>query len=649
MGLLASLYVNLGLKDAEYSRKLDKNKANTQAWSKDIGKYTAIAAGSFVAVGTAGALAGKKIWDAQAPVIDRLGKFSDSVDISIGKLQSYRHAGELAGVSTNQLDSSLARFNRRLGKAAEGGGAAAKAIQTLGLDAKKLSEAGTETAFEVMLDKLHDVEDVAIRNGLAFDIFGDSATEVMRLTSEQLSTANRELEEFGILLNRVDAAKVESANDAMYKVGVYTDGVSKKLAVDMAPLLQASAELFLETARSSNNFGNIGSRAVDFVATAVGWLGDQVQNVQKGFYLVGYATTIAISKVVKGLNIIGVTSAETVKEWEGYVWSAFDDLSDLAARENFSDRLSRKMEYARQKAEELGQAVKKIDKGAALGLDADFSLDKKSVTKKTGKSAAEAKNDPFFDAQIIAFQQYKQQLSSGFVEIEDSFKLHFDNRYKILAEALERDVITQAQYDAQMQNIRVENEEKAARAIGSVRSNLTDNLIGLLNRLGQKHSIFAKLAVALEAKRALAENNQKTAVAAMQAYSSQFIPGIPATLASAQLAYAKTMTLGKINAGLILANAALDASGGLGGGGGAGGTSIGSASYTDQSTATQTVQPASIDQAAGSPAGGNIYILGGNTSVLDMDRYREMLKELVEHDAVKLTSSQVDDMRIEVI
>ena len=53
-----------------------------------------------------------------------------------------------------------------------------------------------------------------------------------------------EVDEFGLSVDAVDAAKIEAANDAMERIGRSIEGVRNALAIALAPVLQEIADRF---------------------------------------------------------------------------------------------------------------------------------------------------------------------------------------------------------------------------------------------------------------------------------------------------------------------------------------------------------------------------------------------------------------------
>ena len=88
--------------------------------------------------------------------IDAMAKMSARIGISVEDLKGLRLAATQAGSSASDLDKSLEKMNKRLGSAAQGGGAAAKTIKQLGLNTQELIDAGTAEAFKMIADKISE-------------------------------------------------------------------------------------------------------------------------------------------------------------------------------------------------------------------------------------------------------------------------------------------------------------------------------------------------------------------------------------------------------------------------------------------------------------------------------------------------------------
>ena len=672
MAVISSLFVKLSADSAELTKELNKTKRHARTWSDDVARYAKYGAAGFAAVAGAAALAAKSIYDSQAPIIDRFGKLSDSVDISVERLQSYRYAAGLAGISTQQLDSSVSKFNRRLGKAAEGGGAAAKAFKQLGIDAKELSSKGTDAAFNEVLDKLNQIEDRAVANGIAFDLFGQSATDIMRLSSEAINQASQEMAGFNGLISRVDAAKIEAANDAMYRVDQATEAVSRRLAVDMAPLLQATSELFYENVIQTDSFRNIGSTAMDVVASAVGWLGDRLQDLRTAFYALGTAGTAVGYGIVKVLNIVGVTSDETVKEWKGYLDDAINDVKESWNAENFSDALAEKIKQANEEAEKLKTTVNQIGKGDSLGIAGGGSgagaPPPVSATGVSIKSDAPKAEEEGFSARILSFVEYREKLREEYSQLADIYRSdtqiavdELNEKTAILGEyatlgdeeaiaARELEAQVRAEHEARITQIHQAEIDRRNRAREAERNlaiqTAQSTALGILSLLkstsaaGDKES---KKQFNRNKKISIAEAVVQGGVAVQRALSSA--PPPYSYILAAVTAAKALKTVQQIRGTSYEGGGSLSAGGG--------GTSVPSETESATTAGSQTQTTERVETTANQEApAGNIYVLysgSGDLTNDDNDRIREQIRELADTQALKVSGSDIDDMRIEVV
>ena len=196
--------------------------------------------------------------------IDALAKTSDKLGIATESLQGFRHAAELTGVSAQTADMAMQRMVRRIAEAAQGFGEAQGALQELRLSAEALNKLSPDEQFQLIADAMARVESQADKVRLAMKLFdseGVALVNTLALGSEGLREAQAELERMGASINRIDAAKVEIANDAMTRLGAAIKALGQKLTVHLAPFIAALADGIRSLAAESSTLGAIISRA----------------------------------------------------------------------------------------------------------------------------------------------------------------------------------------------------------------------------------------------------------------------------------------------------------------------------------------------------------------------------------------------------
>lgn len=181
----------------------------------------------------------------QLGAIDELAKNARKLGLSVNDLQGIRMAAaEGSGFSDQQTDMALQRMTRRIAEAANGTGEARSALRELGLDARRLADAGPAQAMREIADAIAQVENPADRLRIAFKLFdseGAALVNTLAGGSDVFDRTQQFLEQMGLALTEQDVAAVEAANDAWGRFTMSLDGVWQRAAVQVAPALQSLA------------------------------------------------------------------------------------------------------------------------------------------------------------------------------------------------------------------------------------------------------------------------------------------------------------------------------------------------------------------------------------------------------------------------
>lgn len=252
-----------------------RNSGAFKSFRRDLDSISSRAA----IVGTAAAAAIAVVTKKSFESIDALAKFSDRVGIATESLASLRLAGELTGVANNQLDLGLQRMTRRVAEAAQGMGEAQGALRELGLDAKQVASLPVDEQFKVIAEQMANVETQSDRVRLAFKLFdseGVALVNTLRLGAEGLDAIEQEAIAMGVAVNRVDAAKIEQANDAVLRAKSAIEGLANTFAIALAPAVTALSDAFSDAATGSDDLHDQVRDAVEFMVKGVGIVADGV-------------------------------------------------------------------------------------------------------------------------------------------------------------------------------------------------------------------------------------------------------------------------------------------------------------------------------------------------------------------------------------
>lgn len=214
---------------------------------------------------------------------DSLGKQADRLGIAAKNLQAYRNAADLAGVSQTELEKGLGRLNRNIGDVKNGlitdSSPVFKAFEKLGVTLADLNSQSPEQVFERLVEKLGAIDDTATQGALAMQLFGRSGQQLLTLFNgglEGIEESRKLLEDLGLSIDRIDAGKVEAANDAMTRLGQVSAAAKERLAVELAPAIEAIFTRLVETGREGETFGNRIASAVGGTVEVVTRLGSAV-------------------------------------------------------------------------------------------------------------------------------------------------------------------------------------------------------------------------------------------------------------------------------------------------------------------------------------------------------------------------------------
>ncbi len=253
--------------------------------------------------------------------VDSMAKLSDKTGISTEKLAGLKVQAELTGVSFESLTAGMIRGQRAVGEAANGNAELSKSFTQLGLDISKLRTMSPDQQFGAIADALNGVGNASERTRLQFQIFGRSGVEltnIIRAGSEGMAEGAKEAERLGLSFSRIDAAKVEAANDSIQRLKLLLTGVSQQLAIASAPYLDAIATKMLEATGSAEQMHTRVQSVMEGVAYAIGvgadalhilniaWKGVQVVVTAFGqvFYNVMNAQVTIIAEVAKVIGTI---------------------------------------------------------------------------------------------------------------------------------------------------------------------------------------------------------------------------------------------------------------------------------------------------------------------------------------------------------
>lgn len=447
---IAELMVSLAIDSASYKTGLNTAKKDAHNWSSNVKQSVDKARSAMNTAGIAAAGAAAAVAAATAIVvkqqleqIDTMTKFADRIGVNTVALAGMRHQAELNGVAQNQLDTGLQRMVRRVAEAAQGTGEAVKALDELGMSATELSRMSPEKQFAAIADKMKDVDGQSNRVRLAFKLFdaeGVGMVNMMRDGAEGLAAAQNEALGLGIAINRIDAAKIEAANDATYRAKMAMDGLGKSITIAVAPYITEIANEFFKAGKESNGFRDQVVQGMSIAVDAVGFVGNAIRGIQviwKGAQVLiaeGLNLTVQLYKKVadmlpeiskstpiigkyadqvngfkNSINLMADVSVDRVAELKKELDALL--LEDLP-RDKFKELFQGIIDKADEAAEVVAASQAKINKSISGSGDAINPADYDSInaTQAALQTKMEAEKEAYDKRQEIIENAYRDKL-----------------------------------------------------------------------------------------------------------------------------------------------------------------------------------------------------------------------------------------------
>lgn len=415
-----------------------KGTSRVKEYASSIRSLTGKLSGYSALMGGAVVTAGIAMVKQQLTQIDALAKTSDKLGITTQALTELRYAAELTGVDSKKLDMALQRMTRRVSEAAQGSGEAKDALKELGLSAQDLNKMSPDQMFKEVADAMKEVDGQSDKVRLAFKLFDSEGVDLvntLNLGSDGFNEIAHKAEVAGISLTRIDASKIEQANDAITDGGKLFDGFAKQLTVAAAPALKDIASKLFNVAEEHGGMAKIAEKAWGLVLDAVGVVADAMHGwhiilggletaflAWFNFILGGFDNFIrGVSEQlnkIPGINIDYEQSS--IATFTRKMKSHFDkDVKEMHALlrkplpsksiKQWNEEVTKQSTEA---AEQLTGATDKMGKAAEeYGTKLETTAKSTEVlTKKTEKLQKQA--DPFADA----WQEATRRIDSTFAE-----------------------------------------------------------------------------------------------------------------------------------------------------------------------------------------------------------------------------------------
>src|SRR5579885_1790805 len=205
-------FVELFADDSKLVRGLRAAQKKLQAFGAVVQSLGKGLFGIGAGLGTPMATAAKLFADAGSDLVD----MSQRTGASVEALSELGYAAEQSGSDLATLEGGLRKMQKAVVAAANGSDSAVATLSQLGLTAQQLQRLSPDQQFELIADRLAQIQNPAERAALAMELFGKTGTSLLPLMTngaEGIIALRQQARELGLVMSTEDAQAAEAFGD----------------------------------------------------------------------------------------------------------------------------------------------------------------------------------------------------------------------------------------------------------------------------------------------------------------------------------------------------------------------------------------------------------------------------------------------------
>lgn len=268
--------------------------------------------------------------------MDATLKMARQIGTTTEALTGLRYAAQqFSNVSDQTFDMSLRRMTRRIAEAAEGSGAAKKALEGLGVSAKELAGLSVEEQFYRVADAIKGTADQGSRLRATMAIFDTEGVPLVNALSQgrgELQKYTEEARRLGVVIDTDVALAAERFQTSLGKMRTSLNGVSISLGNQVLPVLSQFIENAIDAATEVDGIKN----ASDALARDIA-LPDWIDTVGQGLAIVA-DVAVGLGRTLHTVTLSFQAVAADVRKALASIAQDQTGLSDIFAPEEAERR-----------------------------------------------------------------------------------------------------------------------------------------------------------------------------------------------------------------------------------------------------------------------------------------------------------------------
>lgn len=303
--------------------------------------------------------------------IDATSEQATALGANLRNFQALVTLGKDAGVSQEDIGSALTKSQKAIVNNDN-------ALKALGLTQASLLKLTPDEQFNKIATAISGVGNATERTAITLQIFGKGAGNLVNLFDgykEKLEEARQFNDKFNVSLSKIDASKVEEANDTWGRVKTALTGLGNTIAVKTSPVVTALGQALLKSGIDGQTFGRAVDAAMSFAGHAVDGVRLGVLGMREVFLKISLSIDEMVENSSKKLFLVA-DAAQKLPLVGEKMKPVADGLANLwdrahsgaqAARNSLSE-INRETEDFKTSAEYIDEIQKDADARAAKNV-----------------------------------------------------------------------------------------------------------------------------------------------------------------------------------------------------------------------------------------------------------------------------------------
>lgn len=237
-----------------FTDKFEKKLDTAAGKAGNFGKKVLASVGGFIAArATIGAFSSEML------KMVELSNTVKELKVSPKFLQGIDLATEQLGFSFDKAKDVIREFNIRMGEARTGAGPAVNGLKLLNMTIEEFDRLSPEEGFLKVADALSKIEDPQLQVFTAGELFGGAGEDMLGLLQQGrdgLEEFIKKAEELSGPITQDDLDQIKEADIAIKEMQRSWEGITRQLAIELAPVVKSIADAFREVSDVIKGIGN---------------------------------------------------------------------------------------------------------------------------------------------------------------------------------------------------------------------------------------------------------------------------------------------------------------------------------------------------------------------------------------------------------